>query len=150
MKLAEALMLRADMRKSIESLRERIARNVLLQEGDTPTEEPEQLIEQINTAIEEFQRLATRINRANQRSPLGDGRTLSDALAHRDALVAQHAVCTHAIEHCQRDSRYSAREIKWVSHLSVAELYARANQVSRQIRELNARIQEANWRTEID
>ncbi|MBB6428628.1 DIP1984 family protein [Algisphaera agarilytica] len=36
MKLAEALMLRSDQEKKIASLRERIAANAVVQEGETP------------------------------------------------------------------------------------------------------------------
>ena len=38
MKLAEALLIRADQKKKILSLRERIGQNALAQEGDTPRE----------------------------------------------------------------------------------------------------------------
>ena len=36
MKLAEALLLRADLNKKLASLRERINRNAIVQEGETP------------------------------------------------------------------------------------------------------------------
>lgn len=150
MKLAEALMLRADMCKKIASLRERIARNALVQEGDEPDEEPASLIEQIHTAIEEFAQLAGKIHRANHRSPMTGGQMISDALTRRVALTAQHAALQHAIKHTQKDcDRYGVREIRWVSRLNVAELNARADHISRQIRELNAAIQKANWDAEL-
>ena len=43
MKLAEALLLRADMQKKLASLRERIVANAVVQEGDKPHEDPEKL-----------------------------------------------------------------------------------------------------------
>ena len=52
MKLAEALLIRADQKKKILSLRERIAQNALAQEGDAPREDIAKLIGKRNvTAI---------------------------------------------------------------------------------------------------
>jgi hypothetical protein len=43
MKLAEALVLRADTQKKLESLRQRIGKNAIVQEGNKPHEDPSQL-----------------------------------------------------------------------------------------------------------
>ena len=43
MKLAEALNLRADLQKRIAQLKERLANNVKVQEGDSPAEDPKAL-----------------------------------------------------------------------------------------------------------
>ena len=45
MKLAEALLLRADMQRKLESLRERIGRNTVTQEGEKPSEDPNALLD---------------------------------------------------------------------------------------------------------
>jgi cell fate (sporulation/competence/biofilm development) regulator YmcA (YheA/YmcA/DUF963 family) len=50
MKLAEALLLRADVQKKLESLRERISKNTVVQEGEKPSEDPNELLERV-TAI---------------------------------------------------------------------------------------------------
>jgi hypothetical protein len=44
MKLAEALLRRADMQKKLASLKSRIAENVKVQDGDTPSENPNELL----------------------------------------------------------------------------------------------------------
>lgn len=44
MKLAEALILRADYQKRLAQLRERIKANARVQEGESPAEEPQALI----------------------------------------------------------------------------------------------------------
>ena len=46
MKLAEALLLRSDLQKKIASLKERIARYSVVQEGDRPAEDPKALLAQ--------------------------------------------------------------------------------------------------------
>ncbi len=47
MKLAEALLLRSDQQKKLASLKQRINANVLVQEGDEPSEDPNELIKQV-------------------------------------------------------------------------------------------------------
>lgn len=50
MKLAEALIQRADIQKRIASLKDRITRMAQVQEGDEPVEAPEKLIEKVRGA----------------------------------------------------------------------------------------------------
>ena len=45
--------------------------------------------------------------------------------------------------------RYSVREIKWVAAVAVAKLQKQSEDLARQIRELNAKIQETNWKIEL-
>jgi hypothetical protein len=52
MKLAEALILRADLQKRIEQLKQRILNNVMVQEGDEPAEDPSQLLRELDALIQ--------------------------------------------------------------------------------------------------
>ncbi|MBM4039499.1 MAG: septicolysin [Planctomycetes bacterium] len=150
MKLAEALMLRADMQKKLASLRERITQNAVVQEGDTPAEDPAKLMKEAVGVLDELERLVTRINSANQASKLPDGRTLMQAIARRDALVQQHALICAAIAGTKREpDRYSMREIKWVATVDVPKLQKQADDLAKKVRELNALIQETNWTVEL-
>ncbi len=150
MKLAEALLLRGDMQKKVASLRERIVRNGLVQEGNAPLEDPNELLAQASAVVDELERLVTAINVANLGNKLPDGRTLTAAIAHRDALIQRHALLQAAIGATQKEpDRYSAREIKWVAAMDVAALQKQLEDLSVQVRTLNARIQETNWQIEI-
>ena len=90
MKVAEALILRADTQKRLEQLRQRLLRNAKVQEGDKPAEQPEALIQDLEGAAAELTQLIQRINRANAATELEPGVTLSDALALRDVLKLRH------------------------------------------------------------
>lgn len=150
MKLAEALLLRADMQKKISSLRERIKRNVLSEEGSTPIEDPNTLIQDALQVSGELEKLVLKINVANLQHSLPDGKTLTEAMANRDSLAQRHAILQTAIDAAQSDSdRYSHREIKRLPAVNVATLQKQIEDIARQIRELNARIQEANWQVTI-
>lgn len=150
MKLAEALMLRADLQKKVASLKERVVANAVVQQGDQPHEAPVELISSANGVLDELETLVTRINTANLGTRLDDGMTMTQAIARRDTLIQRHALLIAAIGGTRREpARYGMSEIKWVATLEVAKLQKQADDLSKSIRELNARIQAANWATEL-
>src|SRR6266436_3901096 len=91
MKLAEALRLRSDMKKKLASLRERIATNAVVQEGEKPHEDPAKLLKEAHGVLGQLERLALAINAANLKHKLPDGRTLATLIARRASLVQQHS-----------------------------------------------------------
>jgi hypothetical protein len=150
MKLAEALLLRADLQKKIASLRERVVVNAVVQEGDAPHESPDDLLKESFGAMDELEKLVTAINVANLTVKLPDGRTLTAAIAHRDSLAQRHALLQAAIAGSRKEpDRYGMREIKWVSVLEVAKLQKQSDDLAKTIRELNGAIQQTNWEAEL-
>ena len=150
MKLAEALLLRADLKKKMASLRERIARNAMVQEGEVPQEKVEDLLVEATAALQEQQSLVHRIHATNASARLADGRLLSDLLAQRDMLIEQHALLVSTIAATHKDvDRYSQREIKWVPQIKVSSLQKQADDLSRKIREVNVAVQAANWQIDM-
>jgi hypothetical protein len=150
MKLAEALLLRADQQKKLASLRERIVANAVVQEGEAPHEAPDQLLMEAFGVLAEFETLVSRINKTNLSTALPDGRTLTDAIAHRDVLTQKHALLVAAIAGCRKEpDRYGVREIKWKAALEVSKLQKQADDLAKSLRELNGAIQQANWNSEL-
>jgi hypothetical protein len=150
MKLAEALSLRADCQKRFEQLKARLGRNAKVQEGDQPAEDPQELLAELERVAAELADLVKRINRTNSATFFREGRTISDALAERDVLAMRRAVYAELAQVASvTQSRYTRTEVKYVSTVSVAELQKRADQLAREYRELDARIQELNWNTEL-
>ena len=148
MKLAEALILRADLQKKLASLRERIDQYVTVQQGEKPAENPKDLLKQATGVMRELEELVYRINRANLHSKLSDGRTLTGALARRDALIQHHAMLSSAVGSTRKQpARYGLKEIKWITVIDVPKVQKQADDLAKQLRELNVLIQEANWKT---
>ena len=85
MKLAEALNLRADLQKRIANLRERLIKNAKVQEGDTPSEEPNMLLNELNDNIIELENIIKSINKTNSSTYIGN-ESISDIIAKRDTL----------------------------------------------------------------
>ena len=150
MKLSEALILRADCQKRIEQLRQRLVRSAQVQEGDQPPENPQALIAELEATVNELADLIKRINKTNSLTNLQEGITISDALAARDTLLLKRSVYDSLVNAAAvNQSRYSQAEIKSFSTVNIAELQAYMDRLSRDYRELDTRIQEANWNTDL-
>jgi len=150
MKLAEALMERADKNRRLLELKERIVRNAKYQEGDKPAEEPEALLKEYEQIAEEFEALIVKINNTNNQLKLEDGSTMVEALARRDVLKMKHALYKSlATEATPKQDRYSKKEIKFVSSVSVQQTQKLADTLAKEYRELDALIQQANWTNEL-
>ncbi len=151
MKLAEALLLRADMKKKLASLRERIVANAVVQEKEKPHEDPNKLLKEAFGVLGETETLIEKINTANATAKLRDGRTIAEVIGQRDRLAQQHALLQSAIGGARREpDRYSMKEIKWVATIDVAKLQKQSDDIAKQLRETNAAIQEMNWQVELE
>lgn len=152
MKLAEALILRADTQKRLLQLRERLVRNARVQEGDTPAEPPEMLLNEYRRVLGEFTELVQRINRTNSATSMSQGDTITDALARRDALRNERAMLDAVVEHASSltaDWRYGRSEIKFLPTVNVGDLQQQADDVARRLRELDVVIQQMNWQVDV-
>jgi hypothetical protein len=151
MKLAEALLLRSDIQKKLSSLQVRAQKYAIVQEGERPAEDPKELLRQIEAVATEFHRLVFAINKANLNHVVRGGHTLTEALAQRDALVLRHRIVQSIVEVCAKPpERYGVKEIRWVTTVDVAELQKQVDDLAKQIRELNAAIQEAGWQVDLE
>lgn len=150
MKLAEALVLRADTQRRIAQLQERISLSVIVQEGDQPPENPQELLNELDRLLSQLSELIARINRTNSQTSLADYASLTDALAERDALRLRFSVLKNiANSASQRVPQYSRSEIRQVVTVDIAALRRQSDQMARRFRELDTAIQAANWSTDL-
>lgn len=151
MKLAEALAMRSDLQTRLEQLRSRIASSARYQEGDTPAEDAAALLREGVALTQQLETLISAINRTNGRVRLEDGRSISDALAGRDTLRLRHSLLSDAAEAAtgQGGARQLRSELRQISALDVPAVRAQADDVARELRELDARIQQTNWSVDL-
>lgn len=150
MKLAEALVERADANRRLQELRSRMIRNAKHQEGETPAEDPSELLREFGEVAASFEHLVVRINTTNNRIQLENGLSLVEALARRDVLKMRYSLYKSlADEATPQQNRYSKSEIRFVGAVNVRETQASADCLAREHRELDALIQGANWNTEL-
>jgi hypothetical protein len=146
MKLAEALILRSDRKKRLELLRERLVRIAKVQEGDQPAENPAELLAEVDRTAADLTRLIKQINRTNLTARLDDGRTIADAIADRDDLRLRHSMLHNLIQAAViKQDRFTKSEVRYQVTVDVADLQERADDLAQSYRELDTKIQSANW-----
>ena len=149
MKLAEALILRSDLQKRIEQLRVRLNNNAKVQENDEPSENPEELLNELDNNINQLKILIKQINRTNCVT-VSNGQTLADLIAERDALTLKSNILRGFLNIAgQKVNLYSTTEIKIMSTVDVPALQKELDQLSKKIRETDTELQQANWLTEL-
>lgn len=149
MKLAQALAERADLQKRIAQLRARLLRNAKVQEGETPAEQPEALFDELDALVAQLEGLITRINATNA-ATLENGETLTALLARRDCLALKAAATRDFLDEASAlVTRGTVGEIRIHSTVQVAALQKKADALSKQLRELDMRIQSLNWTVEL-
>ena len=150
MKLAEALFRRADAQKRIQQLRQRLMNNTLVQEGEEPAENPNQLLEELSRTLSELTQLVKQINQTNIVTPFDEARTLTDVLAERDAIMWERNILVQLVQVTSlRQPRVGRSEVKFIRTVDVAEIQQRADALAQQHRELDTQIQALNWQTEL-
>jgi len=151
MKLAEALLERADLQKRIEALQSRIVANASYQEGEEPAENAAELLQDCIRSLDTLERLVTSINFTNTLATTADGRTLTSALAARESLRVHHSILVRAADAAGGSwgNRQMRSELRRLSALDVKDLRAQADTVAQQLRELDVEIQRTNWEAEL-
>lgn len=150
MKLAEALAVRKDTQKRIEQLKSRILNNVRVQEGDEPSENPEELMKELDAGLGELQKLIFQINQTNMHTVV-DGRTLTEMMAEKEVLAMRITALRDIFAKAsESQDRYSRSEIKMLTTIDIKSLGKQVDRLSKQLRELDIRIQALNFATELE
>ncbi|MCM3745226.1 DIP1984 family protein [Sporosarcina luteola] len=150
MKLAEALIARADLQKRNEQLKRRISLNLKIQEGEKPAEDPNEMLTELDSNMKELTSLIQRINRTNCSVQFDEKRTLADALVERDQKWDKRLILAKIAEEGSiRNDRYSRSEIKIMSTVDVSAIQKQVDQLSKEFRELDTKIQGLNWNVDL-
>lgn len=150
MKLAEALSLRAQLNNKKLQLKTRLNDCIKIQEGDVPSETPEQVVEELDQTIAEFRRLVYLINMTNAKTVTEDGRNITSLLAERDALGQKVKALNDALRTItEKESRYSRSEIKYVRTVDVGEFRRLYDKSASELRILDLCIQGLGFTTDL-
>lgn len=151
MKLAEALARRADLTARFTELRSRALAVAQHQEGDRPAEDPAELLAEADRAADELRELIVRINTTNLGTRMTDGESVTYALARRDVLRLRHRFRVELADRAIGGGTFRSlrSEIRQVSAVDVRALRGEADRIARELRELDTRLQEVNWATDL-
>lgn len=153
MKLGELLAQRADLQKRMQQVQKLVLDNATLQEGDAPTLEPTVLLAQYAQLAVEHESVVRLINRTNitariQIAP--EVLTLADAVVRRERLARHAGVLRDLTARAMPErSRFLRTEVKHIPAFDVAAVMEQADALSREHRELDTRIQRANWEVDV-
>lgn len=149
MKIAEALSLRAELQKRIAQLRQRLVDNAKVQEGDTNIEDSSCLLVELENCIQQYQEIIARINLTNATIKL-DGISLTEMIAKKDAQSLKVSVLRELLSAArEKINRYSNTEIRIISTVDIADLQKEVDRNSKELRELDCQLQQANWLNEL-
>ena len=145
MKLSQALIIRSDYQNKIYELKKRIINNSKVQEGENVSEDPMKLLKELNRVIDELDIITKRINKTNNESLFEDNITIADAICTRDTIKKKRNAIVAIIE----VDRYSQSEVKFISTVSIEQLQKQSDLLAKEFREIDMKIQEKNWTTEL-
>ena len=149
MKLAEALQERADLKKNIASLRNRLERVMLVQEGEEPVEDPKELLRVLDESVNRLEYLMAAINHTNDVTEAG-GMTLTQLIAKKDALMLKMAAYKDLVREAgYNTSRARGTEIKVIPTVKASALQKEVDRLAKEVRTLDNLLQESNWTKEL-
>lgn len=149
MKLAEALILRADLQKRLAQLKQRLAANARVQEGEQPAEDPNALLSELDALSAQLEDLILRINLTNG-SVEDRGESMTALLAKRDVLRIKIETLRELVQTAAATVMRGTRtEVVIRSTVSVAEQQKKLDALSKDLRDLEMRIQSLNWTSDL-
>ena len=124
-------------------------KNAKVQEGDTPSEDPNMLLNELNDNSIELENIIKLINKTNSSTYI-DNESISDIIAKRDTLGLKLSILRSFIsESADKIERYSNKEIKILSTVNVAEKQKEIDSLSKEYRLIDTKLQGLNWTTDI-
>lgn len=145
MKLAEALSLRADLLKSIAQLKSRLKECSKVQEGDEPSENPDEVLVLLEKKFPELEDLIYRINYTNMHIKVNN-MNLTQMIAKKDVLTLRISALREVLHYVvERENHFTRNEIKFIRYLDVAKLRKQIDSLAQELRLLDMHIQSANW-----
>ena len=150
MKLAELLIERSEIQKRIAQMASRLNDYATVQEGDEPPFKPDEMLKKLDGLHVKLEETIRKINITNMTTEFEPGITLADAVTKRDVMKSRrniyHGLFTASVV---RDSRYSKKEIKFVTTLDVDSIMDVTDDLAKDIRVLDSKIQIKNWEVEV-
>ena len=150
MKLAELLNHRADLQKRMKDIKQRINRNLLVQESEQPTEQPKELMKIFAELAAGWVKVVRVINTVNNKTSGTAEESLSELVVKRDYLKMMYNMFVEAHTGLTpRMDRFSRSEIKQVPTTEAEAVRKECDNYAKQLRELDNLIQTLNWTVDV-
>lgn len=147
MKLAEGLLLRADLTKKLEHLTNRIRPVLIVSDTKEPQEDPVKLLAQLRKTNQDLEEIIVRINKTNNETFIDGSTSLMEALAKRDGLKLMSEKLRNIRQWAQINN--SSSLVRQTATVDIKSLQIEIDQTGRAFREIDSKIQQTNWLTEL-
>ena len=131
--------------KKIEHLQNRIRPVLIVTRDQVPQEDPIKLLALLRKAIKDLEDIIVRINKTNNETYIGEEGRLMEALAKRDSLKLLSEKLRYVRQAAQINNGYSSQ----IATVDIKALQIEIDQTGRAFREIDSKIQETNWLTEL-
>jgi hypothetical protein len=150
MKLGELLIERGELQKRIAQMAARLTEFSIVQEGDVPPFDTVKMLAKLDRSHIKLEEIINKINSINSRTELESGLTLAEAVAKREVMKSRRNIYNGLLLATMlKDSRYSKKEIRFVSTLDSDHIFNVTDDLAKEIRILDSKIQLKNWEVEI-
>ena len=124
--------------------------NATVQEGEKTAEDPAELMKELDGCIEHLEELIVRINLTNCETKAG-GKSLTELIARRDCLTLKIGAYRSLLDQASSiTQRMSMNEIKILRAVDVKAIQKQTDELSKELRQIDSAIQQANWQTELN
>ncbi|MGK7944576.1 MAG: DIP1984 family protein [Microcystaceae cyanobacterium] len=149
-KLAEALLIKAEYEERLESLRSRLMVSARVQDGSFPPEDPETLIADVQTCLNHLASISKRISITQSQTLLDSRQTVAAAIVDQEMLLKKQSIYQSIIEGGIIPSDVAqGSSIRWLITVNLAGLNRRIEEMIKDYRLLETEIQQVSWNTEL-
>lgn len=149
MKLAEALLEIKTLKEHIAFLNDYLCQNVIYQDGSSPTDSISDLLLDLKTSLRRQEKLVAMVNLRNCITRV-DNCSLTEMMAHKDALLKEIAIKQNMLKSASQPLvNIAGSAIKMHTNLDGKKLRKDIDDLAKELRELNNKLQSTNWSTEL-
>ena len=152
MLLAEALLRKAILKKELEALEQRMVESARVPHDEEPADDYLVLLCSYRKKEGELLEMSLRILATNISTAFRAGETISQAIIRRDSLkrvVSMYNKLLSAASGSGNRGLFSSRDVKYKRVVDMEKVRADMDNAAMQYRDLDVKLQQLNWNTEL-
>lgn len=149
--LAEALLRKATLKKELDALEQRMGESARVPHDEEPVDDYIALLDIYHKKESELMELSLRILSTNNSAAFKDGETIAQAIIRRDSLKRTVSMYSKLLSAATGGSRglFSSRDVKYKRVVDMDKARANMDSAAMQYRDLDVKLQQMNWNTEL-
>ena len=151
MLLAEALLRKSVLKKELEALEQRMSESARVPHDEEPVDDYLLLLESYRKKEGELLEMNLRILETNFNTSFEEGETISQAIIRRDSLRRLVSMYNKLLSAATGGDRrlFSSRDVKYRRIVDMDKARVNKDNTAMKYRELDVKLQQLNWNTEL-